>query len=872
MGEVYRAKDTRLGREVALKILPPDVANDPSRRARFEQEARAVAALNHPNIVGLYDIGSAEDMSFIVTELVPGETLTAILGKGTLPIKRMLDIAMQIADGMASAHGAGITHRDLKPANVMMTGDGRVKILDFGLAKQARVETDQEGTVTLAHSEAGMIVGTVNYMSPEQAVGKPVDYRSDQFSFGLILYEMVTGKRAFERPSSVQTMSAILEDDPPAIEREIPLPLRWVIERCLAKEPRDRYESSRDLYRDLKSLKDHLAEASNTTSRLAMVTPPVKRKKYLSALAWFAVGAIAASALTLRLAHGRPRSSESEFRFTPFSFAPGGQSNPVWSPDGKAVVYAAKATPAARNELYIRYLDAPAPTQLTKDGLGAVPVAWTEMGRILFYTNRKPAGIWSISTVGGAPEPVTELTNASWAVSRDGKALAAVKTAEDGTTGLWTALPIGSPLKAYNPAPFATRLFYNSPNVEFSPDAKQILLMINRSGVEETWLLPFPADSAKPPRQIWKELKSYSGTPNVKWMPDNRRVILSVATAMGEPRELLMGDVRSEELEPLLSGTSSFIASAVAPDGKRMLVSEAQTDYDLVEVNTEDAKVTPLIATKRYEAMPSWAQKAPVLVYVTDRNGPEEIWMRKDGEDRPVVTEKDFPPESTQWFIAPSLSPDGTRVIYTRVERNGLARLWISALSGGTPLRVTDSPDASETSGAWSPDGAWFTYMAGSNDSKTSLLKVKTSGHATPVVLKELKHVLGALTDWSPAGDWIAYTAGGTTLISPDGSQEKMLGTDPIYSFGFSADGKSLYTLRPNGDRTILSSTDVATGKSHDVGDIPPQFRPASNLNPSLRLSLSPGGKSFTYSVGATNSNMWLVTGLPAPAKFLGLF
>jgi serine/threonine protein kinase/Tol biopolymer transport system component len=873
MGEVYRARDTRLGREVALKILPPDVANDPARRIRFEQEARAVAALNHPNIVGLYDIGSAEGVSFIVTELVPGETLTAILAKGTLALKRLLDIAMQTADGMASAHGAAITHRDLKPANVMVTGDGRVKILDFGLAKQAKVETDKEGTVTLHKSEPGMIVGTVNYMSPEQAAGNAVDYRSDQFSFGLILYEMVTGKRAFERPSSVQTMSAILEDDPPKIEREIPLPLRWVIDRCLAKEPRDRYESSRDLYRDLKSLKEHLAQASNTTSQFAAVAPPAKRRKYLPPLAWLAAGALLAAPLTFWLTRQKPGAGSSEFRFTPFSFAPGGQTNPVWSPDGKAVVYAAKATPTAKNDLYIRYLDAPAPRQLTKD-LGATPLAWIEPGRILFGSNRKPAGVWSISTVGGEPEPVTEIKNArSFAMARDGKALALIQTAGDGTTGVWTASPVGSPLKPYAPAPFSAKLVYNNPNLQFSPDGKNILMMINRSGIDEAWLLPFPADNGKPPHQIWKGMKSFGGTPTVEWMPDNRRAILSMSTEMGEPRELIMADVQSEKLVPLLSGTSSFIGPVVSPDGKRMLVSEAQSDYDIVQVNLEDAKVTPLIATKRYEAMPSWALKAPVLVYVTDRNGPQEIWMRKDGEDRPVVTERDFPPESTQWFMAPSVSPDGTRVIYTRVERNGLARLWISSLSGGAPLRVTDSPDASETTGAWSPDGNWFTYHAGSSDGKISLLKVKTSGHATPMVVKDMKNRLGALPDWSPGGDWIAINDGtASVLVALDGAKEKVLGMGAVYSLAFSADGKSLYVIRQDGDHTILSSIDIATAKSRDVGEIPHEFRPNSNLSPSLRLSLAPGGKSLVYSVGSATSNMWLVSGLPAPPKFLGLF
>ncbi|HEX3878785.1 MAG TPA: serine/threonine-protein kinase, partial [Bryobacteraceae bacterium] len=241
MGEVYRARDPRLGREVALKILPPAFANDPSRQARFEQEARAAAALNHPNIVGVFDIGAADGSFYIVSELVSGETLAALIEQGPVPTKRLLDIASQIADGISAAHAARITHRDLKPANIMIASDGRAKILDFGLARQSSAPAaSPDATATIHQTSVGMIVGTVNYMSPEQARGREVDYRSDQFSFGLILYEMASGKRAFERPESVQVMSAILTEEPPPLDSKIPAPLRWTIERCLAKEPRDR--------------------------------------------------------------------------------------------------------------------------------------------------------------------------------------------------------------------------------------------------------------------------------------------------------------------------------------------------------------------------------------------------------------------------------------------------------------------------------------------------------------------------------------------------------------------------------------------------------------------------------------------------------
>ena len=215
MGEVYRARDSRLKREVALKILPAEFATDSSRRARFEQEAHAAAALNHPNIVALFDIGEHDGIAYIVTELVSGETLSSLIERGPINIRKLLDIAVQIADGMAAAHAAHITHRDLKPANIMIAADGRVKILDFGLARQAAAAVGASAATLTQHTQPGTIVGTASYMSPEQARGGPIDFRSDQFSFGLILYEMVTGRQAFQKPESVQTLSAILTEEAP---------------------------------------------------------------------------------------------------------------------------------------------------------------------------------------------------------------------------------------------------------------------------------------------------------------------------------------------------------------------------------------------------------------------------------------------------------------------------------------------------------------------------------------------------------------------------------------------------------------------------------------------------------------------------------
>ena len=262
MGEVYRARDMRLGREVAIKVLPHELTNDRDRLARFEREARSASALNHRNIVTIHDFGSRDGETWLVMELIRGESLRAIIAHGPLPLKKLLSIATGVADGLAAAHAAGIVHRDLKPENVMITSDGTAKILDFGLVKNVAGMADVTNSPTeMQVSHSGTILGTAAYMSPEQARGQEVDFRTDQFSLGLILNEMATGKHPFRRATGVETLAAILNDDPPALTGEFPEAFVWIVERCLAKNPAERYGSTSDLAHELQHVRDRGASA-----------------------------------------------------------------------------------------------------------------------------------------------------------------------------------------------------------------------------------------------------------------------------------------------------------------------------------------------------------------------------------------------------------------------------------------------------------------------------------------------------------------------------------------------------------------------------------------------------------------------------------
>jgi len=867
MGEVYRARDSRLGRDVAIKILPADVSTDPSRRARFEQEARAVAALNHPNILGLYDIGNEGGVSYIVTEFVAGETLSALLERGPLPARKMLDIAVQIADGMAAAHAARITHRDLKPLNIMMGADGRVRILDFGLAKQDVVSTDPDETKIVGHTQPGMILGTVNYMSPEQARGVPTDYRSDQFSFGLILYEMAAGKRAFERRESVQTLSAIIGEEAPPIEQNIPAPLRWVIDRCLAKDPADRYESSRDLFQNLRSLRDHASEASVLRPAAAPASAPsATHSPSGRRFPWPLVVAFAAgigAALVLHILRGGPAMpDQSSYRFTPFSFATGGQKNPLWSPDGKSVAYAARGIDGTY-ETYIRYLDSATPVQVTHTEENASPIAWAPDGkRLLLRIDRQPDALWSVATVGGEPEVVVPKLPPSRlvSISPDNQAVAYFYPGDDGRYGVWISSPPTAAPKRYLPDPYASKDIYNVPKLQFSPDGKQILMTMNGGRQrEEAWLLPYPPDPSRPPHMVLPDLHSADGTPVFSWMPDSRHVVLALERVGDNSEQLWLADTKSGEFHALTSGTTFRSGPAVSPDGQRIIFREDTGSYDIVSVELANATARPMIATERDELMPSWAANKSLLAYVTDRNGPQEIWLHTaDNSDRPLVTARDFPGVTVQWFMGPALSPGGERVVYNKVDSGGATRLWISAVAGGAPVPLTNDHSSAEYPGSWSLDGSWFAYIL-IREGKVNLAKVKATGQSTPVIVKaEVEYDNDAVPTWSPDGDWILL---GESLYSPDGKTVRSLGEHHSEGYAFAPGGKVVYGLRPGGDGETLFTVDIASGAEKIVGNLGKGNHPSSNLNPSVRFSLAPDGKSIVYGAGRFKANLWMLEG-----------
>src|ERR1700681_771524 len=363
MGEVYRARDPRLNRDVAIKVSAAQFSE------RFEREARAIAALNHSNICQIYDVGP----NYLVMEHVEGTPIAPVDGARTL-----LDLAVQVADGMAAAHAAAIVHRDLKPDNILVTGEGRVKILDFGLAKHTPVPVESDATRTMKITIPGTVLGTVAYMSPEQAKGQALDARSDQFSFGLILYEIAAGKRAFERESAAEPMAPIIREDAAPLPLALPTPLRWTIERCLAKEPDGRYDSTLDLYRELRQTREHLSEASSGT-HAPVTAPPVKRRRTVAVLgiaAGLATGFLAAALW--------PLPPPATPKLTPFATEAEIQTMPAWSPKGDRIAYSADVNGIL--QIFTKTLGSSIPTQMTHENRSCFSPFWAPDGTRIYFT------------------------------------------------------------------------------------------------------------------------------------------------------------------------------------------------------------------------------------------------------------------------------------------------------------------------------------------------------------------------------------------------------------------------------------------------------------------------------------------------------
>ena len=690
MGEVYRARDPHLGRDVAIKVLPSSLSHDPERLRRFEQEARAAAALNHPNILAVFQLGTHDGTPYLVSELLEGSTLRGHLLRGPMPERKAVDYAIQVARGLAAAHEKGIVHRDLKPENLFLTKDGRIKILDFGLAKLVSQPHafDPGGPTLTDGTEPGLVLGTVGYMSPEQVRGQEADARADLFALGAILYELLTGTRVFHKPTSPETMAAILHEEPPSVSQiapSIPPALQKVVQRCLEKSSEQRFHSASDLAFALEALSD------SGSAPTGVVAVPASTKRWR----WIAVGA--AFVLTAAiLARWIVRSSvppvvESVLQLTNDAEP----KAPYIATDGSRIYF----NEGGVGSLRIAQVSANGgqtgivPTKLVNPQIAGL----TADGSSLFVLISAPiplyATVWSLPLPAGEARRLVDTDIRDFGLFPDGRLI--YVTGRD----VFVAEKDGS-----NPRKLTELAKYGlAPAV--SPDGKEFVFFASDMA-RESWTIEEGASDAT---GIHTLLKAGEGLPTrlswIQWSNDGRYVLFGGQTngrtdiwALPEHKPLLKSTAAALRLT---NGPASYDGFTTGPNGKEIFAIGAQRRGELVRYDSRVRAFVPFLGgISGYDITFSRDGKwAAYLSY------PEHtLWRcRADGTDRFQLT---YPPLVVQF---PRISPDGRRVAFSTDDGN----IFLVGMDGGKPQEIVGSALGHGTAPDWSPDGSLLAITAG---------------------------------------------------------------------------------------------------------------------------------------------------------------
>ncbi len=698
MGEVYRARDSRLKREVAIKTLPPLFAADHDRIARFEREARAASALNHPNIVTVYDVGQENGVSFIVSELVEGETLARVIERGPLPLRKLIDVGTQIADGLAAAHAAGVVHRDLKPGNVMLTSAGRVKILDFGLARQDQVPGPESTTVEI--SIPGAILGTPGYMSPEQVRGEPADARSDLFSLGVILYEMASGKPAFRGGSSIEVMNSILKDDPPELPPASPPGLDRIVRRCIEKQPAMRFQSASDL---------GFALASVSASQTATMAPPRKRRSWPL---WTAVAAvclaagIGGSAWWLR-AHSPEPSGIPDATLRQLTNDAGLATDAALSADGKLVAFASDREGSSNLDIWVRQVDGGGATRITNDLADDYAPNFSPDGtEIAYRSDRDGGGIYVVPALGGEARLMIPLARRP-RYSPDGQMLLYTT----GTGVFVQRFPGAAPVE------IGAGCRVDGDSALWSPDGRRVLfgaLCGNDLASGNNNVLPW-VSTLDGKRSAGLSLpRSVYGID--QWLPGPSRLLLHTSVGNGDSLATLPvsadGTKVTGEPQKLTFGTESQKHPSAASDGRIAFSSERFEPriWGLPIDGNGHATGAPRQLTSRPEG--EW-EMVPVL----SRDGKSLVfWAQMRLYYTNLVTGKEREISSGIPAQTAAFSPDGSKLMFqgaSSADDRVDSGVYEVLLSGGVAKKVWEEPGMFQGIDDWSPDGATILFWRG---------------------------------------------------------------------------------------------------------------------------------------------------------------
>jgi serine/threonine protein kinase/Tol biopolymer transport system component len=822
MADVYRARDPRIGRDVAIKVLH-DSAKNPEHIAAVTREARAAGSLNHPNILAVYDVATDGEVPYLVEEFLEGETLRTRLDRGMLPLRKAIDYAIQIGQGLASAHAKGIWHRDIKPANIFITKDGHVKLLDFGLAKGV----EHESTVTMAtgvdQSFSGRIVGTAGYMSPEQVRALPIDHRTDIFALGAVLYELFTGMRAFKRPSTVETMNAILNEeplDPAAVNTELPTSAAALVRRCLEKDREERFQSARDLVFALQQLRE---PSSGTLPPVPPPKPPIKITLAALATALILLAA-ALAALLMR--------TDNEPSFQPLTFARGRIGGARFAADGQAVVYSeARQGNALLRVSRIDLADSPASRELDygpgTDILAAKSGELALSVRRRFLLGERFVGTLAIAPSGGSPHEVTEnVEDADWDPSGRQLAMARSNGAAAGPSRL----------------EYDGRTLHTTSGsirfVRFSRDGRRIAFIEDESGLGMSGVVSVIDVTSGTVSALTDRWASIRG---LAWSPSGDELWFTAADV--ESDRALRAVTLSGHQRLMLEAPGSLTLWDVARDGRALLTRDDERQAVVGQPPGEST-----------ERELSWFDATGIGDLSTDgrwllfgdRFG---VYVRRtDGSPATRVADEGF---------ADDLSPDGRTALVTSATRRR-----ISLIPTGPGEPKTLEPHGIELYGGaqWFPDSRRI-LVTGSEPGKAprSYIQDRDGGAPTPLTPEGTRAL-----SISPDGLWVAAVDSGNaiSLWRVDGGASRVLqGTEPgDRPVAWSADGRSLWLFRRGEVPTNVFTLDIANGRRELWKTlVPPDPAGVYSI---YEFRITPAGDSYFYSYRRLLSQLFLVTSL----------
>jgi Tol biopolymer transport system component len=853
MGEVYRARDPRLGRDVAIKVLPAAVAADADRIRRLEREARAAAALNHPNIVTVYSVEKSDAILFVTMELIEGRSLAMAIPKGGLRLDELLKIAIPLADAIAAAHSKGITHRDLKPANIMIgVGDheGRVKVLDFGLAKpmdsllqSASAATATAGPITVE----GSVVGTVAYMSPEQAAGAPIDARSDLFSLGVILYEMATGQRPFKGDTNVTVLSSILKDTPPSVvdlNRTLPSELGRIIRHCLVKDQARRYQTAADVRNELTELKQDLDSGSLVASGIAIprAAGPARSPLRILVGAGIVLGVVSAAAYRWLPPHATAdrQPAGGQRAFIQLTTQPGLEEFPSLSPDGKWIVY--DGNQAGNADIYLQSVSGQNPINLTKDSPedDTQPAFSPDGETIAFRSERQGGGIFVMGRTGESVRRITDSGfNPAW--SPDGTQLVFATAVPDpfarSRSELWTVTPatgekrrLSDVVDGVQPSwsPHGQRIAYwavfgegrrqgqrdiwtvpanSGPptpvtsdaaldwNPVWSPEGRFLYFSSDRGGSMNLWRIPLDEVSGRVPGPPEALTAPSPDARHLSVSADGRLVAYASFTETAIIQKIAFDPVAATvtgTAGTVLGGSRYLSQVAVSPDGRWLAYYSRGGQIDILINRADGTGERQLTNDAAYDRNPTFSPDGQWIAFMSNRGGTNQIWLIKpDGSGLRQATDA----ASGAWGFN-QWSPDGSRLVCTDLKTIMFVFEPLKPWSEQAPQVL---PAVTETGlefdpYAWSPDGKQLLGATGVHD--------KDGIFAYALASKRFTRLTDVGTPWTWLNDGrrLLYTERGRLLVLDSvskGSRELLSVTPDVFdSVALSPDRRTIYFTR----------------------------------------------------------------------------